>query len=107
MDRKTLLIQTMLDSNASEAVKDDCAIDLAAYDDTEVIEVLFKFANELSNEWIVRGSCGESLAGIWIRNEEINFDLLIQLKDTALAEALALIKHHRLDWYESYNQLRS
>jgi hypothetical protein len=97
----------MLDSNASVAEKDDCAIDLAGFDDADVIEALSKFANELSNDWIVRASCGESLAGIWIRKKEINFDLLIKLKDVAINEALSLIKYHRPDWYESYNQLRS
>ncbi|UKS29655.1 hypothetical protein LOZ80_12265 [Paenibacillus sp. HWE-109] len=104
MNRKQLLIHTLLDPNANEAEKDDCAMDLADFDGNEVIEALSKFANDIDNECIVRASCGASLAEIWIRKQEVNFNFLLQLKDVALTEALALIKHHRPEWYEMYNQ---
>lgn len=105
VERKHLLIQTLLDRNANDADKDDCAIYLAEFDDNDVIEILYKVANDLNVEWIVRASCGESLAEIWIRKQEIDYNLLVSLKDVALDEALALIKYHRPDWYDKYNIL--
>ncbi|EGL15047.1 hypothetical protein HMPREF9413_2040 [Paenibacillus sp. HGF7] len=53
---------------------------------------------------MVAASCGESLAYIWLRKSEINYDQLLLLKGTALHEALSLIKAHKYDWFAEYER---
>ncbi|CAM4196542.1 hypothetical protein [Paenibacillus tarimensis] len=94
------LINVLLDVMAREDERDDAAIDLGNFEGDEVIQALCTVATDVSScSEMVKGSCGESLALIWIRTGEINFKLLSQLEGTALDEAIGLIKERRTDWY--------
>ncbi|MFD0680353.1 MULTISPECIES: hypothetical protein [unclassified Paenibacillus] len=101
-EKKGILIKTLFDVTASEADRDDCAIYLADFDDEETIQALFNAANDFNVSDMIRGSCGESLAEIWLRKQQIDFNLLLLLKGTALTEVLNLIKKDKLEWYERY-----
>lgn len=103
LKKKSELIAVLLNSNAREDERDDAAIDLAAFDDNDVIEALFAAATdqELQSE-MIKGSCGESLASIWIRKRTVDFELLSRLEGTARTEALWSIKVSRSDWYDDF-----
>jgi len=58
------LIEVLLDVMASEADRDDAAMDLAAYDEPEVEEALIRMGVDPSTPNSVAASCGESLAEI-------------------------------------------
>jgi len=69
----------------------------------EVVQALITIATDESfNSELIKGSCGESLASIWIRTGEIDFELLSQLEGTALNEAIGLIRESRADWYYDF-----
>ncbi|MGX4584202.1 hypothetical protein [Paenibacillus chitinolyticus] len=102
---KKALINILLDPYSTEAEKDDAAIDLGEhFEDEETIGVLLKVSNQDDIGEMVAASCGESLAYIWLRKSEINYDHLLLLKDAALHEALSLIKAHRYDWFAEYER---
>lgn len=100
MNRKSQLIAILLDSTAREHERDDAAMELADFDGDDVVQALFIVATDQSfHSEMVKGSCGESLASIWVRTGTIDFALLSQLKGTARQEAIGLIKGNRKDWY--------
>ncbi|MGE6228441.1 hypothetical protein [Paenibacillus chitinolyticus] len=102
---KKTLIDILLDPYSTEAEKDDAAIDLGEhFEDEETIAVLLKVSNQNGIGEMVAASCGESLAYIWLRKSEINYDQLLLLKEAALHEALSLIKAHRYDWFAEYER---
>ncbi|SFA99824.1 MULTISPECIES: hypothetical protein [unclassified Bacillus (in: firmicutes)] len=101
---KKKLIELLLDEQVDDATRDDCAIYLADFDDEEVISVLINVANNKNEEEMIRATCGESLAEIWIRKNQINFDVLANLEESALEEALGLIKHKNPQWYMEYEK---
>ena len=63
------LIEVLLGVTASEAERDDAAMDLAAYDEPEVEEALIRVGADSSTPNPVAASCGESLAEIWLRKK--------------------------------------
>jgi len=77
---------------ASEAERDDAAMDLAAYDDLEVEDALIRVGADPSATGSVAASCGESLAGIWIRKKKVNLAALKRLSRGAYSEAVGLIR---------------
>ena len=84
---KEKLIQLLLDEQVDDATRDDCAIDLSEFIDDEVVIALISVANNLKDEEMVRESCGESLAEIWIKKNQINYDVLNNLQEPARSEA--------------------
>lgn len=102
MNRKLQLIAILLDSTARDDERDDAAMDLVDFDGNEVVQALFMVATDRSfQSEMVKGSCGESLASIWIRTGKIDFELLSRLEGTAKTEAMGLIKVNRTDWYNA------
>lgn len=85
------LISALLDATASVDGRDDAAMDLADYDGREVEEALASVANDETAPEIVRASCGESLAEIWLRSGEINEAVFSSLKGIARVEAESLL----------------
>lgn len=105
MDKVEKLIEILQDPNAYDAERDDAAIDLGdEINNEEVIKALIKVANDLSVEEIVRASCGESLANIWLTRLNFDFQKLAILKDVAFIEALALIKKQNTELYNEFRQ---
>jgi hypothetical protein len=89
MDRKMQLIHVLMDCAASEDERDDAAMDLADFNDGDVIQTLFLVATDEScPSDMVKGSCGESLASIWIRTGKVDVTLLHQLDGSARQEAM-------------------
>ena len=78
------LIEVLLDATASEADRDDAAMDLAAYDEPEVEDALIHVSADASTPNLIAASCGESLAEIWLRKKTLNLDALKLLKGEAL-----------------------
>jgi hypothetical protein len=86
------LIEILLDPSARADERDDAAIDLSGYDDESVESALALVACDLSVPEIVRASCGESLAEIWIRRGSVNHRLLQELSGASKMEALACLE---------------
>jgi hypothetical protein len=92
------LIEVLLDDTASEADRDDAAMDLAAYDESEVEDVLIRVGADPSIPNSVAASCGESLAEIWMRKKALNLEALKLLKGEAYSEAIGLIRVREPSW---------
>lgn len=96
MDQKAQLINILQNSNAREHERDDAAMDLADFDGDDVVQALFTVATDKTyRSEIVKASCGESLASIWVRTGRFDLALLHQLEGVALQEAIGLIKVSR------------
>ena len=92
------LIEVLLDVTASEADRDDAAMDLAAYNAPEVEEALIRVGADSSTPNTVAASCGESLAEIWLRKKTLNLDALKRLQGEACHEAIGLIRVREPSW---------
>ncbi|WP_114165803.1 hypothetical protein [Exiguobacterium sp. TNDT2] len=98
MDQATALIEILLDKTASDADRDDAAIDLGDISDDEEVEVaLLTVANDEGTDEMIRASCGESLARIWVRQNQVSREKLALLTGIALEEAVGIIKNENLD----------
>lgn len=98
MENFEKLIEVLLDPTISAAERDDAAMDLSDFNDTLVINALFKIAVDSSVDTTVRASCGESLAIIWLNKGNIDLDKLSKLEGEAWGEAIELIQKERNDW---------
>ena len=98
MEQPQGLIEVLLDATAAEADRDDAAMDLAAYDDSEDEDALIRVGVEPSTPGTVAASCGESLAEIWLRKRKMNLAALKRLRREARHEALALIRAREPSW---------
>lgn len=77
LKQKSELIAVLLDSTAREDERDDAAMDLADFDGNDVVQTLYTVATDQSlQSEMIKGSCGESLASIWIRTGTIDFEML-------------------------------
>lgn len=92
------LISVLLDKSASISDRDDAAMDLGDYNTPEVIHALATIAGDMSVDEIVRASCGESLANLWIAHGKIDNSLYEALVGIARQEAERLLNaqgiHH-------------
>ncbi|OIJ15498.1 hypothetical protein BKP35_00440 [Anaerobacillus arseniciselenatis] len=64
---KEKLIKLLINEKIDDATRDDCAIYLAKFIDDEVVSTLINVANDLRIEEMIRASCGETLAEIWLK----------------------------------------
>ena len=96
------LIDILRDPSASEAERDDAAMQLELYPDEETIAALLEAANDRTYSEMIRGSCGESLAGIWLEQKAIDFERLAQLTGIAREEAVNLIRLREPSAYEAF-----
>lgn len=93
MDTAQKLINILLDTTIDEAVRDDAAIDLGLISNNEIIEAaLLSIVNDQKTEEMIRASCGESLAQIWLSNHNFKCNKINLLDGVAFEEAIALIK---------------
>jgi hypothetical protein len=99
---KEKLIEYLLDENIDDATRDDCAIDLSNFPEVDVIAALIKVANNLNDVEMIRASCGESLASIWLKNDKIDFEALKSLEEPAFSEAIGLIRDNKPHWCLAY-----
>jgi len=96
------LIEILLDPSSGDAEKDDAAMELGKYTEKRVEEVLFVVSNDFGYNEMIRASCGESLAEIWVQRARVDFSKMDRLTEVALVEALSLIRRKRPDWYEEF-----
>lgn len=61
------LIQVLQDKSIDLGVRDDAAMDLGAYDEPRVLDVLIQVAVDESEDELILWSCGESIKDIWLR----------------------------------------
>ncbi|WP_043932603.1 hypothetical protein [Bacillus sp. EB01] len=101
---KEKLIEYLLDENIDDATRDDCAIDLSNFPEEDVIAALIKVANNLNGEEMIRASCGESIASIWLKIDKIDFEALKSLEKPAYSEAIGLIRNNKPHWYFAYEK---
>jgi len=66
------LIEILLDKSASVSERDDAAMDLSVFDSNEVVDALLKVGKDNSVDDVILSSIGESLAEIWLRNNNFN-----------------------------------
>ena len=77
------LISVLLDQSAEFGARDDAAMDLGAYDGSEVEEALLKVVlDHLENDDLV-DSAVESLAEVWLRSGYENPDLVEKMHPVA------------------------
>ncbi|TCI37550.1 hypothetical protein EVJ29_05850 [Exiguobacterium sp. SH4S7] len=93
MDNTSDLIGILVDKTANDAERDDAAIDLGFISNNEAVEIaLLTVANDEGTDEMIRESCGESLAQIWIENNVLNLKNISLLTGIAFFEALEIFK---------------
>ena len=105
MNNSDDLIEILLDPNSSDAEKDDAAIELGEFNEKNVIDVLINVSNKLEYSEMVKASCGESLAFIWLKQQSLDYSDLKKLNGIAFHEAISLIKKNHKEWFDQFCKL--
>lgn len=92
------LVEVLLDPEARPDERDDAAMDLGSSDDQAALDALIKAASDVRVPEMVKASCGESLAEIWLRTNNFDRRAFASLNGVALAEAKALIQARAPYW---------
>jgi len=98
MKKWEMLIEILIDERASDAERDDAAIDLSEYNNETVIKALVITANHDLTDEMIKASCGESLAMILVQNDRFEKKIYKQLKGIAKIEFESYIRLKRSDW---------
>ena len=98
MKDKQYLIKFLLDKTVDLGARDDCAMDLADYDDEEALEALYKCASDPIEDNIIQGSCGESLAEIMVRTSQLNKKYVTGLSEYAFVELKNYFENTKPEW---------
>lgn len=88
MEQPTGLIGVLLDRSASTSERDDAAMDLADFDEAEVVDALLAVATDRDENAIVQDSVGTSLGEIWKRKGAEHPPELDQLAERAKVAAM-------------------
>ena len=87
------LINILLDETIDDASRDDAATDLGFIPDDERVEAaLLTIATDQAIDDMIRGSCGESLAQIWLTTLNIDCSKVNRLDGIAFEEAMSWIE---------------
>lgn len=100
---KDYLIKFLLDKTVDLGARDDCAMDLADYETEDVFAALYKCASDKSENEVIQGSCGESLAEIMVRTNIFRKEYSVDLSEHADAEFKAFIKNKKQEWLNKIN----
>jgi len=92
------LATILMDPTATIAEKDDAAIELGEFDDSEAVAALITATQSKDIAEIVLASIGESIAQIWIRLDNFDPTLFNQLPREAQREAQSFILAKRPEW---------
>jgi hypothetical protein len=98
-----LLIDLLFDNTASITERDDAAMELGEFQDSQVREALIKKGKELNEDEIVLNSCGESLGVIWVSQNDFDELAYRALLGTTRYGAYIVIKSRKPEWIEKYN----
>lgn len=94
------LIDLLLDRSAEHGNRGDAAMDLAAYDEPEAERALAEVGSDPATDQDLAGTCGESLAGIWLRQDHFDAEVLGRLTEPARRTAVATLEAERPEWAE-------
>ena len=100
MKDKDYLIKFLLDKTVDIGARDDCAMDLADHDTEDVFAALYKCASDKSEDELIQGSCGESLAEIMVRTNVFRKEYSVDLSKRADAEFKGFIKNKKQEWLD-------
>ncbi|MEY8745139.1 hypothetical protein AB9M62_38350 [Bacillales bacterium AN1005] len=103
MEKWEKLIEILLDEKASDAERDDAAMDLSEYNDKTVIKSLVITANDDLTDEMIKASCGESLAMILVQSDQFEKESYKQLKGVAKIEFENHICLKRSNWKTHLN----
>lgn len=98
MEEWEKLIEILLDERATEAERDDAAMDLSGYSHEAVIKALVITVNNDLADDMIKASCGESLAMIFIQKNKFNEQIYKELKDIANTEFEGYIRSQKREW---------
>ena len=93
-----LLIETLQDKQSNVSEKDDAAMDLGDSDNPLAVQALADKGQDAAEDDVVLNSCGESLAEIWIRNNNFDHSLYDILFPKAKQGARAVIESLKPEW---------
>lgn len=92
------LIRILLDEDADPVIRDDAATDLGNYEDPEAEKALLEIACNPEEDDELSDCCGESLAEIWSRKEELDLEKFARLNNVARKIAASTLITLRKDW---------
>ena len=95
------LIDILIDFTASDAERDDAAMDLSNYSNDEVISSLLEIARDDKVDDMIRASCGESLAIILINTNTFSTEIHESLEGISKTEFIEIIKHNKREWIDN------
>ena len=75
-------------------------MDLADFNDEEVLQALFKCASDPNEDNIIQSSCGVSLAEIMIRTSLLNKKYINGLSNSALSELKEYFKNSKPEGFQ-------
>lgn len=101
-DQINLLIELLLDKDASIAERDDAAIELADYTDECVENALVSIAKNENEDKLILNSYGESLASIWVMQNFFKTDEFFKLTGTPRYGIYFVIKSRKPEWIKKY-----
>src|SRR3989339_1677488 len=101
-DRIQLLIEILLDRTASLDERDDAAMDLGECNDLRALSALVKIASKPSvNDHHILDVCGESIARILVKQNDLRNDFIDELPHKIKEEVLLLVKSKKPEWFSS------
>ena len=92
------LISVLLDRSAREDERDDAAMDLSLFSSDKVLNALYTVAIDENEDAMILDSCGESLANIWVKRNEIDKEKIRRLSEIAFFSAKQFIKGNKPEW---------
>src|ERR1700733_3313378 len=98
MNKIDKLTEILLDQTATEAERDDAAMDLGKYDDDHALNTLLLVASNLEDEPFIMNSCGESIAEIWVRKNQFDTNAYRKMHPLAKEEIERYIKIRKPGW---------
>lgn len=100
------LLRWLLNKEVDLGLRDDAAMDLGEFDESEALAALLKIGQDRSEDPILFDVVGESLGEIWTRNGNFQPEEYAKLVEIAQDEAFFVIKRVRPDWIEKYRLQR-
>lgn len=91
------LVAFLLDRQADLGGRDDCAMELSRFDDSEAEAALLEVGSDATEDEGLLDSCGESLGEIWARKGRIDIGGFRALQEPARSIAVRMLKRYRPD----------
>ena len=97
------LISVLLDKTASEAERDDAAMDLGLFPEHQALEALIQIALDPSQDEDLGDVCGESIARIWVSLDQMDLEVFNNLAKASKREAFDFIESQKNEWVSKYH----